>query len=493
MTAQITEDNPVQISASPAVDKDVLENEIRIEQSVQAQTNMPVNTFGSAGLILMMFYVFWDLALQSGAIYLLVALLLSTLLPMRGYFRLRGRPRPTKVSKRRIRVMEVYSLLVGLVWAATIFVLLAVADPVNGVIVLWVMYVTAYTGAFLNSNIVWVAAGFAGPISLANAIGAYINDTIDPELLLFLCLCGLPALAWIIWRNWEETKINVRHRVESRQAETERRRVLEVISTQLGKYMSPQLYQSIFRGEQKVEIASKRKKLTVFFSDIAGFTEMTDQLESEELTALLNRYLTEMSKIALAHGATIDKFIGDAIVVYFGDPHSNGVKEDAASCVKMAIAMQERLKGLQIEWQDQGLIDQPFAIRIGINTGYCTVGNIGSEERMDYTIIGNEVNLAARLEAASDIGGILLANETYSLVKEWLQAEEQDAITVKGFQKPIRTFRVTAKFDETAIAPTSIDGFSLDLDMKKMSGADKQSALQKLKNAIADIEGSASR
>lgn len=493
MTANVSDNNPPQNHLPPAIDADVLENEIRIEQSVQAQTNMPVNTFGSVGLILLMFYIYWDIAQQNAAIYLLVALLLSTLLPMRGYFRLRGRPRPAKVSKRRIRVMEIYALGVGLLWSVTIFMLLAESDPVNGVILLWVMYVTAYTGAFLNSSTIGVAAGFAGPIAVANAIGAYINETIDSELLLFLCLCGIPTLAWIIWRNWQDAMLNIRHRVESRLAENERRRVLEVISTQLGKYMSPQLYQSIFRGEQKVEIASKRKKLTVFFSDIAGFTEITDQLESEELTALLNRYLTEMSKIALEHGATIDKFIGDAIVVYFGDPETKGVKEDAAACVHMAIAMQKRLKDLQIEWQDQGLIERPFAIRIGINTGYCTVGNIGSEERMDYTIIGNEVNLAARLESASDIGGILLANETYSLVKDWLQAEEQAAITVKGFQKPVRTFRVTAAFEEAAAAPSSIDGFSLDFDTKKMSEIDKKSALQKLKQAIAKIEDPASQ
>jgi class 3 adenylate cyclase len=490
MTAQAPESN---LSPSPAIDKDVLEKEIRIEQSVQAQTNMPVNTFGSLGFIFVLFYIYWHAVLESGAIYLLFALLLSTLLPIRSYLRLRGRPRPTIVSARRIRVMEIYALGIGLLWCATIFVLLASFEPVDGVILLWCMYVIAYTGAFLNSSMVWVATAFAGPIAIANAVGAYINDTIDPELLFFLCLSGLPTLAWIIWRNWEDTKANVRLRVESQLAESERRRVLEVISTQLGKYLSPQLYQSIFRGEQKVEIASKRKKLTVFFSDIAGFTELTDQLESEELTALLNRYLTEMSKIALEHGATIDKFIGDAIVVYFGDPETKGVKEDATSCVQMAIAMQNRLKDLQIEWQDQGLIERPFAIRIGINTGYCTVGNIGSDKRMDYTIIGNEVNLAARLESASDIGGILLANETYSLVKDWLKAEEQEAITVKGFSKPIRTFRVVDFDEKTKETPKETNGFFLKLDAGEMSSEDKKIALAKLKEAIKEIEKTATK
>jgi class 3 adenylate cyclase len=223
---------------------------------------------------------------------------------------------------------------------------------------------------------------------------------------------------------------------------------LATVSDQLAKYISPQLYQSIISGEQRVAIESKRKKLSIFFSDIANFTEITDQLESEELTSLLNEYLTEMSRIAHEHGAYFDKFIGDAMMFYFGDPESKGVKEDASACVRMAIEMQRRLRQLQTRWREQGLIDRPFEARIGINTGYCTVGNFGSEDRMDYTIIGGEVNLAARLEAHADYGGILMAAETYSLVKDWLVAEERDAITMKGFSKPIRTFSVQGIYDE---------------------------------------------
>jgi class 3 adenylate cyclase len=223
---------------------------------------------------------------------------------------------------------------------------------------------------------------------------------------------------------------------------------LATVSDQLAKYISPQLYQSIISGEQRVAIESKRKKLSIFFSDIANFTEITDQLESEELTSLLNEYLTEMSRIAHEHGAYFDKFIGDAMMFYFGDPESKGVKEDASACVRMAIEMQRRLRQLQTRWREQGLIDRPFEARIGINTGYCTVGNFGSEDRMDYTIIGGEVNLAARLEAHADYGGILMAAETYSLVKDWLVAEEREAITMKGFSKPIRTFSVRGIYDE---------------------------------------------
>ncbi len=132
----------------------------------------------------------------------------------------------------------------------------------------------------------------------------------------------------------------------------QKNRLLEDLSSKLSRYLSPQVYGSIFRGEQNVEIASKRKKLTIFFSDIVAFTETTDSLESEELTNLLNHYLTEMSKIALDYGATIDKYVGDAILAFFGDPESKGVKEDATACVEMAIAMRRRMRELQSQWLD---------------------------------------------------------------------------------------------------------------------------------------------
>lgn len=266
--------------------------------------------------------------------------------------------------------------------------------------------------------------------------------------------------------------------------------VLEKVSNQLAKYISPQLYQSIISGEQRVSIGSTRKKLTIFFSDIASFTEITDQLEPEELTALLNEYLTEMSMIALRHGAYFDKFIGDAMVFYFGDPESKGAKEDAAACVRMAIEMQRHLRQLQTRWHVKGLIDRPFEARIGINTGYCTVGNFGSEERMDYTIIGGEVNLAARLESHSDAGGILMAAETYSMVKDWLRAEERDAIMVKGFSKPVRTFSVQGTYDDFVKDEQRFhhedDGVTIVINGIQVDKAKTKEALKKALAYLAD-------
>jgi class 3 adenylate cyclase len=258
---------------------------------------------------------------------------------------------------------------------------------------------------------------------------------------------------------------------------------LEALSKKLSKYLSPQIYHSIFTGAQNVEIASKRKKLTVFFSDIANFTATTDNLESEDLTHLLNRYLTEMSRLALEFGATIDKYIGDAMLAFFGDPESKGVKEDARACVRMAIAMQRRMRELQTEWRELGA-ERPFRLRIGINTGYCTVGNFGSQDRMDYTIIGSVVNLAARLQSYADLDGILLGHETYSLVKDSMSVEEQEPVILKGFAEPARCYRVLGVYDALAEEGTVIreegDGFKVLLDLQKHDRAEIIAALESI-------------
>lgn len=264
---------------------------------------------------------------------------------------------------------------------------------------------------------------------------------------------------------------------------SEKNRALEALSNKLSKYLSPQVYSSIFAGRQNVELASTRKKLTVFFSDIVDFTATTDDLESEELTSLLNHYLTEMSKIALAHGATIDKYVGDAVLAFFGDPDSRGVREDALACVRMAIAMQRRMAELQMEWREAGL-EKPFQLRIGIATGYCTVGNFGSEDRMDYTIIGGTVNLAARLQSHAEPGAILISHETHALVRDAIVAEEQPPVQVKGMAKPVRHYKVTTAIDQAMDGNDVIreeqDGLTIFLDLQKLDRARALPALRRI-------------
>ncbi|TIY11660.1 MAG: adenylate/guanylate cyclase domain-containing protein, partial [Mesorhizobium sp.] len=125
---------------------------------------------------------------------------------------------------------------------------------------------------------------------------------------------------------------------------------LAAISLKIAKYLSPQIYKSIFSGQKDVTIATERKKLTIFFSDVKDFTAIVERLQPEDLTVLLNEYFTEMSTIALRHGATVDKFIGDALLVFFGDPETQGVEEDARACLRMAVDMQRRLEQLNRVW-----------------------------------------------------------------------------------------------------------------------------------------------
>jgi adenylate cyclase len=268
---------------------------------------------------------------------------------------------------------------------------------------------------------------------------------------------------------------------------TSKNRALEALSAKLSKYLSPQVYASIFTGERSVEIASNRKKLTVFFSDIAEFTSITDRLEPEEITSLLNRYLTEMSKIALTFGATIDKYVGDAMLLFFGDPETKGARQDAEACVRMAIAMQRRLRELEREWQDAGL-QRSFHVRMAINTGYCTVGNFGSEDRMDYTIIGNEVNLASRLQSHAEPGDILITHETYSLVKDICPSEEQKPVHVRGFADPVRNYKILGLYDELVeqgrVIREERDGVRILLNLGRQ---DKAAALQALESVLSRL------
>ena len=269
----------------------------------------------------------------------------------------------------------------------------------------------------------------------------------------------------------EQALLEAKQRAEeANRLVNEKNSILEALSAKLSKYLSPQIYQSIFTGKQNVEISAKRKKLTIFFSDIAGFTETTDNLEFEELTDVLNHYLTEMSTIALSYGATIDKYIGDAMLLFFGDPISKGVKEDAKACVLMAIAMQRRMRELEQDWRKRGL-ERPFRIRMGICTGFCTVGNFGSQDRMDYTIIGNEVNLAARLQSAAEPGGVLLSHETNALVQDIVLTEEHPPMTVKGFVRPITSYKLLGTYkelvDEGKVVLQEREGLRVLVDLTK--------------------------
>lgn len=262
------------------------------------------------------------------------------------------------------------------------------------------------------------------------------------------------------------------------------------LTSNLAKYLSPQVWQSIFSGNQRVTLETRRKKLTVFFSDIRGFTELAEEMEAEALTDLLNNYLNEMSRIALQYGGTIDKFIGDSVMVFFGDPVSRGAKQDAEAAVCMAIAMRKHMKVLRQQWRSQG-ITRPLEIRMGLSTGYCTVGNFGADMRMDYTIIGREVNLASRLESAAEAGEILIPHETWSLTKDLVMCRDKGHINVKGFTRPVQIYQVVGLRRDLGAAPTFVEhelpGFSMYLDTNGIRNYDKEEIVKALELAARKL------
>ena len=207
-----------------------------------------------------------------------------------------------------------------------------------------------------------------------------------------------------------------------------KKKKLEKISNRLAKYLSPQIYKNIFETESEQTNDYKRKKLTVFFSDIKGFTDLSDSLDPDLLAELVNEYLSAMTDIALTHGGTIDKFIGDAILVFFGDPESDGLKKDASKCLSMAIAMQNKVAELDRNWREDRGISEGLNVRMGISTGYCTVGNFGSVQRVDYTVLGSTVNLASRLESICHPKKILVAPETKTLLEKEFKFEAKEAV-----------------------------------------------------------------
>ena len=259
------------------------------------------------------------------------------------------------------------------------------------------------------------------------------------------------------------------------------------ISNQLAKYLSPQIHEQIFSGKQSAEVKSNRKKLTVFFSDIVNFTDISDELESEEMTNLLNFYLNEMSQIALKFGGTIDKFIGDALMIFFGDPESKGPQEDAKQCIQMALEMQDLMTQLSDYWSKNYSLKKELKIRIGINTGFCTVGNFGSLDRIDYTAIGSTVNLASRLESMSDPGSILVSEDTFALVNNFFSFEKPKEVKVKGFLRSIKCYKLqkedTSKED---IFSVSGKGFQISINKKLIHKSIISDVKNKLDNLIIE-------
>lgn len=288
---------------------------------------------------------------------------------------------------------------------------------------------------FMMSIAFTVLGSLVGAIVIGFSLLKY-GDT--PALLTIVPIMGMFIyLAINAYFGQEQRDVLIRAQQEIR---AQREQAL-ALTRRLSKYLPPQIYGALFSGRREAKLETRRKKLTVFFSDVRGFTNLSDEISLEQLTTILNQYLNEMTRIALKHGGTIDKFMGDGIMIFFGDPASQGTREDAVACVSMAIEMQKQMQVMRQHWKEQG-VSTALEIRIGINSGVCTVGNFGADSRMDYTILGREVNLASRLEQAAAPGNILISETTYQLVKDSIQCRSKGLISVKGIAGELAVYDV---------------------------------------------------
>ncbi|MCG6881511.1 MAG: hypothetical protein LJE96_20490 [Deltaproteobacteria bacterium] len=206
---------------------------------------------------------------------------------------------------------------------------------------------------------------------------------------------------------------------------------------QLRRYLSPNLAKTILATDEILGAEPQRKLLSVVFTDIRGFSKLTDSLEPEELFQLLSHYFSVMIDIVHQYDGTLNKIIGDGLLVFFGDPVP--VEDHAERAVQMAVQMQQTVQRLKQDWNH---FDHELGVGIGINTGYVTVGNVGSDMHRDYTIIGNQVNVASRLENLAKAGEILISRRTLSLLNDQQSVTGMGDIAVKGIHNPVRTYRV---------------------------------------------------
>ena len=241
----------------------------------------------------------------------------------------------------------------------------------------------------------------------------------------------LAALICFIIDRWRERELQLEQTSDQ----------LTKANDLISRYVATQVAEQIRAGNYGAVDRHERRKLTLFFSDIKGFTEIADSIEPEDLSRILNEYLSEMTAIAERYEATVDKFVGDAIMIFFGAPVTMHAQAHALRAVRMAIEMQDCLDTLRARWLAEG-IEEPFQIRIGINTGIASVGNFGSKWRSDYTAIGRQVNLAARLQVNCAPGRILLSHTTWSLIHDEIPCVAKGEVQVKGLHQPVKVYEV---------------------------------------------------
>jgi len=213
-------------------------------------------------------------------------------------------------------------------------------------------------------------------------------------------------------------------------------------------YLTASVINEMLKDPSKLKLGGDKKDLTVLFSDIRGFTTISEKLTPEALVHLLNEYLTEMTNLVFKYDGLLDKYMGDAIMAVFGAPLDQ--PDHAVRACRTALDMMEELKKLQKKWADEG---RPvFDIGIGINSGDMVVGNMGSDMRFDYTVMGDSVNLGSRLEGINKEYGtnIVISEYTYAAIRDALLCRELDSVRVKGKKLPVKIYELLGEKKDSA-------------------------------------------
>jgi len=265
------------------------------------------------------------------------------------------------------------------------------------------------------------------------------GSLVDVEISAVPVILDSEQIAYYIIYHDISELAHARRQLEARVDE----QMAELVRTgQLAKFLPRQVAEGLLAGQLAPEVGFERRRITVLFADMVGFTDLSETLEPEELSELLNEYLRQMTSAVLANGGTLDNFIGDGIMAVFGAPEAMPETEQALSAVRAAIEMRRRGRDLAGNLRAKG-IPADLDIRVGLNTGRCTVGVFGSDVIRAYKAVGFAVNVAARLQSAAEAGSILCGFRTYALIRDQVTAEPRDPLRVKGAARPVEAWEIT--------------------------------------------------
>lgn len=268
---------------------------------------------------------------------------------------------------------------------------------------------------------------FAGSVLVIFGYGAaalllFLTKGMMPQVIRPAILSAVAALTINAWRYFQDEKERA------------------ALRRSFESYFPPEVVKRILANPEMIN-RGQRKELTILFSDIKDFTSYSSAYSPDRIRGFLNEYFESMVEVVFTHHGTVDKYIGDGLMVFFGDP--DPLPDHALQAVQAAMAMQERTRTLRKKWLDEGGF--PVQIRVGISTGEVVVGNMGSSRRLSYTVLGSTVNLAKRLESSAPVDGVLMSERTYELIRPFDGVRSFGQITVKGFKDPVNTYVIGAE------------------------------------------------